>query len=84
MPTLLLDDVMELERHEQVMPEMLSSLNPNTWMDSAELLLSFFLVSSLVLMFAGQQKPTLIYFLTLFCFVVHSLHSCRLRVFFLF
>ena len=34
-PTLSPDDVMELERHEQAMLEMQSSLNPDMWMDSA-------------------------------------------------
>jgi len=33
MPTLLPDDVIELERHEQVMLDMQSSLNPDDWMD---------------------------------------------------
>ena len=34
-PTLSPDDVMELERHEQAMLDMQSSLNPYKWMDSA-------------------------------------------------
>jgi len=34
-PTLSPDGVMELERHEQVMLEMQSSLNPDTWMNVA-------------------------------------------------
>jgi len=33
--TLSPDDVMELDRHEQAMLDMHSSLNPNIWMDSA-------------------------------------------------
>ena len=32
--TLSPDDVLELERHEQAMLDMQSSLNPNMWMDS--------------------------------------------------
>jgi len=32
-PTLLLDDVMQLERLEQAMLDMQSSLNPATWMN---------------------------------------------------
>jgi len=32
-PTLSSDDVKELERHEQVMLALQSSLNPDTWMD---------------------------------------------------
>ena len=35
MSTLLADDVMELERHEQVMLDMQSSLNLHTWMNSS-------------------------------------------------
>ena len=35
MPTLSLDDVMELERHEQAMSDIQSSLNPDMWIDSA-------------------------------------------------
>ena len=34
-PSFSLDDVMELERHEQVMLDLRSSLNPNIWMDNA-------------------------------------------------
>jgi len=34
-PALSLDDVMELERHEQAMLDIQSSLNPDMWMDSA-------------------------------------------------
>ena len=34
-PTLSPDDMMELERHEQVMLDIQSSLNPGMWMDSA-------------------------------------------------
>ena len=34
-PTLLPDDVMELERHKQAMLDIQSSLNPDMWMDSA-------------------------------------------------
>ena len=34
-PTLSPDDVMELERHEEVLLDMQSSLNPDMWMDSA-------------------------------------------------
>ena len=33
-PTLSPDDVMELERHEQAMLDIQSSLNPDMWMDS--------------------------------------------------
>jgi len=35
MPTLSHDDVMELERNEQAMLDIQSSLNPDMWMDSA-------------------------------------------------
>ena len=35
MPTLSPNDMMELERHEQAMLDMQSSLNPDMWMDSA-------------------------------------------------
>jgi len=35
MPSLSPDDVMELQRDEQVMLDIRSSLNPDMWMDSA-------------------------------------------------
>jgi len=35
LPTLSPDDVRELERHQQAMLDIQSSLNPDVWMDSA-------------------------------------------------
>jgi len=34
-PSLSLDDVMELERHGQAMLDIQSSVNPDMWMDNA-------------------------------------------------
>ena len=54
-PNLSSDDAMELERHKQAMPDIFSlrSILICGWI-VPELVLSFFLASSLVLMFAGQ------------------------------
>jgi len=53
-PTLSLDDVIELERHEQAMVDIQSLLNLLCGLTVPNLVLSFFLASSRVLMFAGQ------------------------------
>ena len=53
-PTLSLDDVIELERHERAMVDIQSLLNLLCGLTVPNLVLSFFLASSRVLMFAGQ------------------------------
>ena len=94
-PTLSPDDVMELERHEQAMLDIQSSLNPDMWMDSAGacpyFLLSFFSCFDVCRPVERNGFIFVPYFILLFtvytlmskeCFVcIHSLYSCGPRVF---